>query len=438
MMGLRPTRLTLLLMSVPGAILLGWGAAEARGQSPDISAFPKLSAETDWPWWRGPSRNGIAPERARPPVRWSETENIVWQTPVPGRGHSSPIVVGNRVYLATADQAKQTQSVLAFDRRTGKPLWTTVINRGGFPARIHPKNTFATSTIACDGERLFVTFHNHETVQAAALDLDGKPIWQQVVGPFNPERYQYGYGPSPTLYGETIIVAAEYDGPSYLAALDRRTGKPVWRTPRPTNISYSPPIVAHVAGRDQLLLSGADKVVSYNPETGAELWSTPGTTAATCGTMVWEDDIVVASGGYPKAQTLAIRADGSGKVLWQNSQKCYEQSLLAHAGYVYGLTDGGTIYCWRLGDGQEMWKRRLHGPVSASPVLAGGKIYWANEHGVMYVFKPNPQQFELVSENQLGQSSFASPAVSGRQLFLRVASETADTLQETLYCIGEK
>jgi outer membrane protein assembly factor BamB len=232
-------------------------------------------------------------------------------------------------------------------------------------------------------------------------------------------------------------VAAEYDGQSYLAALDRRTGEPVWRTPRPFNITFSTPVVAHVAGRDQLLLSGANKVVSYDPKTGAELWSTPGTTLATCGTMVWDDDVVIASGGYPKAQTLAIRADGSGKVLWKNNQKCYEQSLLAHAGYVYALTDGGTIYCWRLGDGQEMWKQRLQGPVSASPVLAGGHIYWANELGVMYVIRPNPEQFELVAENQLGQHAFASPAISGPQIFLRVGSETDGKLQETLYCLGD-
>jgi outer membrane protein assembly factor BamB len=432
-LGLRLAGIILLL-----AILQGVGAADARGQTSGISAFPKLSAESDWPWWRGPSRNGIAPDAAAPPVRWSETDNVVWQTPVPGRGHSSPIVVGNRVYLATADASQQTQSVLAFDRGTGKPVWTTVINQGGFPASIHPKNTHATSTIACDGQRLFVTFFNHEAIQAAALGLDGKLAWEQAAGPFNPRLFQYGYGPSPTLYGETVIVAAEYDGDSFLAALDRRTGERVWRTPRPFNITFSTPVVAHISGQDQLLMSGANKVVSYNPETGAELWSAPGTTAATCGTMVWDGDIVVASGGYPKAQTLAIRADGSGQVLWRNSQKCYEQSLLAHAGLVYALTDGGTIFCWRIEDGKEMWRRRLQGPVSASPVLAGGNIYWANELGTMYVFKPNPHEFELVAENQLGQESFASPAVSSGQIFLLVASESAGKRQETLYCIGDR
>ncbi|HEV7224399.1 MAG TPA: PQQ-binding-like beta-propeller repeat protein [Pirellulales bacterium] len=202
--------------------------------------------------------------------------------------------------VGAADARGQTSGVSAFPKLSAES--------------IHPKNTHATSTIACDGQRLFVTFFNHEAIQTAALGLDGKLAWEQVAGPFNPRLFQYGYGPSPTLYDETVIVAAEYDGDSFVAALDRRTGERVWRTPRPFNITFSTPVVAHVSGQDQLLMSGANQVVSYNPKTGAELWSAPGTTAATCGTMVWDGDIVVASGGYPKAQTLAIRADGGGQM----------------------------------------------------------------------------------------------------------------------------
>jgi hypothetical protein len=291
--------------------------------------------------------------------------------------------------------------------------------------------------VACDGERLFITFYNHDSLQATALSLQGKQLWQKTVGPFRPRRFEYGYGPSPQIYRDTVIMAAEFDGPSYLIALDRKTGKQVWKTPRTDNISFSSPVVAHVAGRDQLLISGAGQVASYDPHTGKPLWSAQGTTAATCGTAVWDGDIVLCSGGYPKSETVAVRADGSGEVLWRNPQKCYEQSMLAHAGYVYGLTDNGVLFCWRVSDGKEMWKQRLRGPVSASPVLAGGHIYWANELGTHYVFKPNPQQAEILAENQLGDESFASPAVSGGRLFLRVASSKQGQRQETLYCIGE-
>lgn len=402
-----------------------------------VAEYPKLSIERDWPWWRGPSRNGIAEKSQTIPTRWSDSENVVWKTPVPGRGHSSPTVVGDRVFLASADTNEKTQSVLAFDRRTGKQLWKIDVSRGGFPQSIHSKNTHATSTLACDGERLFITFFHHETVQATALDLNGKQLWQKTVQPFNPRRYEYGYAPSPLLYRGTVIIAAEYDGDSFITALERATGKQVWQTSRPANITFSSPVVGNVAGRDQLLLSGTDQVASYDPNNGKKLWSTPGTTAATCGTAVWDGDIVVASGGYPKAETLAIRADGSGKVLWRNQQKCYEQSLLTYAGYVYGLTDNGVMYCWKITDGKEVWKQRLRGPVSSSPVLAGGHIYWANEHGTTYVFKPNPDRFESVSENQLGEESFASPSVCGGQLFIRTATGNGAKRQEYLYCIGQ-
>ena len=412
-------------------------AAEEREQG--IADFPKLSAASDWPWWRGPSRNGGAPESAQPPTEFSDTQNVVWKAPLPGRGHSSPTIVGDRIFLATADEQAQTQSVLALDRARGKILWQKQISQGGFPGSIHSKNTHATPTVACDGERLFITFFHHKTITLSALDLDGKPLWDVKAGSFDPQRYEYGYAPSPVLYRDTVIVAAEYDGDSFLAAFNRADGQEQWRTSRPKNISYSTPVVAPLAGRDQLLISGADQVASYDPSTGKLLWSVPGTTAATCGTIVWDGDTVFASGGYPGSETIAIRADGSGDVLWRNNQKCYEQSMIVAGGHLYSLTDGGVLFCWRGSDGQEMWKRRLSPPgVSASPVLAGGRIYWANEKGQMFVFQPNPERLELLATNQLGTDAFASPAVSGNQLFLRVAFRQGGQRSEFLYCLQAK
>lgn len=424
------------IASTASVLLLASACYAAETNEKGIADFPKLSAERDWPWWRGPSRNGIAEKSQAVPTQWSDTENVVWRTPIPGRGHSSPTVVGDRVFLATADTTQKSQSVLAIDRRNGKPLWETKINQDGFPRAIHGNNTHASSTIASDGERLFITFYNHDSIQATALDLNGKKVWQKTVQPFNPRRYEYGYGPSPVIYRGSVIITAEYDGESSITALDRLTGKQLWRAPRTANITFSSPVVAHVGGRDQLLISGTDQIASYDPSNGKKLWSTPGTSAATCGTMVWDGGTVFASGGYPKAETIAIRGDGSGEVLWRNNQKCYEQSMMAYNGNVYGLTDGGVIYCWRATDGKEMWKQRLRGPVSSSPVLAGGYIYWANERGTTYVFKPNPEKFDLVAENQLGDGSFASPAVCGGQLFLRTATGTGPKRQEYLYCFG--
>ena len=324
--------------------------------------------------------------------------------------------------------------MVAYDRTNGKQLWQKEVNRGAFPAKNHPKNTEASATIACDGERLFAAFYHHDKVVAVSLDLEGNVVWEQDVCKFRPRTYEYGYAPSPVVYRNTVIISAEYDGDSFITALDRQTGERVWQSPRPTMITFSTPVIASVAGKDQMLISGAQKVSSYDPATGKPLWSTDGTTFATCGTMVWDGEIVFASGGYPKAETLAVKADGSGKVLWRNNQKCYEQSMLAYDGYVYGLTDNGVIFCWRGSDGQEMWKERLKGPVSASPVLANGNIYWANELGTIYVFRATPDRFDLLAENHVGTDSFPSPAICGGQIFLRVATGTGNDRHEWLYC----
>lgn len=426
-----------ILVGVAMAIVSSQSARLVRAADHGIDDFPKLSRATDWPWWRGPDRNGIATETSVP-TTLSETENVIWKVTVPGRGHASPIVVGDRIYLATADEQKKTHLVVAFDRATGKQVWQVEVNKGGFPAKNHKKNTEASPTLACDGERLFAAFYHHDKVEAAAVSLDGEVTWKQAVCPFRPRTFEYGYAPSPLLYGETVIISAEYDGNSYITALDRVTGERVWRTQRPTMITFSSPVVAHVGGKDQLLISGSDQVTSYDPKTGKQLWFTQGTTLTTCGTVVWDDDIIFASGGYPKPETLAVKADGSGTVLWRNNQKCYEQSMLAHNGYLYALTGNGVVFCWRGRDGKEMWRQRLTGPVSASPVLAGGNIYWANELGTLYVFRATHERFEMVDQNQIGNDSFPSPAICGGQIFLRVAQTSGSGREEFLYCFGKR
>lgn len=425
-----------LLSVLLGALMIAsFAAADEKG----IGDFPKLSAERDWPWWRGPLRNGVA-DTAAVPTKFSDADNLSWKVRVPGRGHSSPTVVGDRIFLTTANTAQKTHTVLAFNRATGKSLWEIEVNKGGFPAKNHQKNTEATSTIASDGERVFATFYHHDKVVAVCLDFEGNKLWQEDVCRFRPRTYEYGYAPSPVLYKNTVIISAEFDGKkdSFITALDRTRGKRVWQTPRQDMITFSTPVITHVAGKDQMLISGAMKISSYNPEDGKPLWSTDGTTAATCGTMVWDGDIVFASGGFPKPETLAVKADGSGKVLWDNNQKCYEQSMIAHKGYLYALNDNGVMFCWRGTDGKEMWKERLTGPVSASPVLAGDHVYWANEHGTVYVFRPTPDRFELVAENQVGTDAFPSPAICGGQIFLRVGDGSGRERQEWLYCFANK
>ena len=424
-------RLTILMMTLALAFPHAARAQEA------LQGFAKLDSTRDWPWWRGALRNGLAGDRELV-TKFGDSENVIWKSPVPGRGHSSPIVVGNLVFLASADEAKQTQSVLCYDLGTGQMRWNREISAGGFPKNNHPKNTEASTTIACDGERLFVTFFHHQQVELATLDLDGKPGWIIKAGPFDPKMFEYGYAPSPVLFDNLVIVAAEFDGPSSIAAFDRATGREVWRTPRTNSISFSSPVIANVAGKSQLMMSGANEVSSYDPNNGKLLWKVEGTTAATCGTMVWTDTLAIASGGYPKAETIAVVADGSGKVAWRNKQKCYEQSMIIVDGFVYAYTDNGVMYCWEASTGKEQWRERLVAKVSSSPICANGNIYWANESGTVYVFKANPERFELIAENRLGDESFASPAVSGDRLILRVASGRDSQRQEYLYCLGER
>ena len=224
------------------------GAFEKLLIDQSIAAETSLRAKvttTDWPMWRGPNRNGIAADGQQPPVSWSATKNILWKTTVPGRGHASPTVVGNRVVLATAFERRQVQSVICFNRRTGVQLWKSDISKGGFPRGIHSKNTHATCTVASDRDRLFAVFCHHGHIQASALSLNGKILWQQVVGPFAPQRHSHGYAPSPTIYKSLVIIAAEYGRGGYLAGLDCRTGKVVWKQSRPAMLSHSSPIVAN-------------------------------------------------------------------------------------------------------------------------------------------------------------------------------------------------
>jgi len=414
----------------------GFGVTPTVAQEKGIGDFPTLDAQADWPWWRGPFRNGVATD-ASVPTKFGDGQNMAWKVKVPGRGHSSPIVVGDRVYLTTAFQKEERHCVVAFDRATGKEVWQVEVSQGAFPAKNHRKNTEATPSIAGDGERLFTTFYHHDQVEAITLDLNGKVLWRKKVANFHPKMYEYGYAPSPLIYQGTVIISSEYDGESFITALDRVTGKQVWQSKRLPLITFSSPVVSHIAGKDQLLLSGQESVVSYDPSNGKPIWAVKGTTFATCGTMVWDGDIVFASGGYPKAETIAVRADGSKKILWTNNQKCYEQSMITHGGHLYALTDNGVIFCWNGETGEEMWKERLAGPVSASPVLAGGHIYWANEAGTVYVFKPTPEKFELVAENTIGSSAFASPAICGGQVFLRVGEGDGNEYQEWLYCFSK-
>ncbi len=319
----------------------------------------------DWTQWRGPNHNNVADRGQTVPTSWSSSQNVAWQVSVPGRGHSSPIAVGDLIVLTSADERSQQQGVFGFDRQTGTMKWGKAISKGGFP-KLHAKNTHASSTPCSDGDQIYATFNHHNKIEAVALDMTGEIIWRQDVGGFVPKQYQYGYAAAPTLYKGKLIISGDSDTVAWVKALDTKTGRIVWQQNRPTKLNWSSPIVANISGKDQLLISGCEMIASYNPATGKPLWSQPCLTMATCGTVVWDDDTIYASGGYPKKQTVAVKADGSGEIRWSNNVKCYEQSMLYHNGHIYAVDDGGIAFCWHAKTGREMWKTRLRGPVSAS------------------------------------------------------------------------
>jgi outer membrane protein assembly factor BamB len=396
------------------------------------SSIVSAQEATDWPTWRGPNADGVIDSQS-PPTEWSTEKNVIWKVPVPGKGHASPTVVGDKILLATADQSAQTQSVLAFDRATGERIWETQVHSGNLTPKIHPKNTHASQTVVSDGNLAFAVFCNSGKIWTTALDLAGKKVWQKEMGNYTSNK-PFGFGTSPIFQDGKLFVTKECNADSFILALNPSDGEEIFRINQPKVTSYSVPVVATVAGKRQLLICGGKQVAGYDAESGVELWKAPAKWVTSCSTMVWDGDLVFASGGYPAQQTLAIRADGSAQVVWQNPVKVYEQSMIVVDGYLYAQAEKGIIYCWRCSDGKEMWKARTKGPESASPVLAGGNLYFTNELGMTFVVKPDPKEFKLVATNQLGSSSFASMTMLDDRIYTRVA----DGNQEWLYCLGEK
>ena len=413
-----------------------YATAQSSTQSPVEMKTKPASADYQWGTWRGPNDNGIV-DGQKVVTHWSQNENLLWASKIPGRGHSTPIIVDDRIFLTTSDVKTQTQSVLCYDRKDGKLLWNTLVNTGNFNPKIHPKNTHASPTVACDGERVYALFNNSEKNQLIALDMDGNIQWQRYVADYRTAK-PFGAGSSPILYKGSLYVPNETEaGDCAIIVIDPATGVETRRINRGNFISYSTPVIAEVAGREQLLMSGGSAVSSYDPESGTKLWSVPANWAITCNTMVWEGDMAFASGGFPGQQTLAINAR-TGQLVWDKPVKCYEQSMLVDDGRLYGMSDLGVVYCWDAKTGRELFKTRFEGPVSASPVLVDGNVFFTSENGNTLVIKAGTDRYVEVARNKLGTSAFASFAVTDNKIYTRVGFGTPGNIQEVLCCIGQK
>lgn len=419
------------LATIPATAVASQLLAEEKNVSDKLAIGPN-----DWPWWRGPTRDGIAPAQ-KIPLEWSATKNILWEAPVPGRGHGAATVVDDRVFLATADEKAEVQGLLCVNRKDGKQLWHTELHRGNFTkGGMNGKASHASSTPACDGERVYINFLNNGAIHTTALDLDGKRLWRTKVADYTLHQ---GFGSSPAVYGSLLLVTADNkgDGTGLVAGLDRATGKMVWSRKRPKLPNYTSPIVVTIDKKDQLILIGCNLVTSLDPLTGKENWEIKGSTEECVTSTVTDGKHVFTSGGYPKNHVAAVKVDGSG-VAWENKTRVYVPSMLYRAGHLFAVMDDGVAVCWKSDTGAEVWKGRLGGTFSASPVMVGDYILATNEAARTFIFKADPKEFESIGENKLGDEVFATPTVCGGRIYVRAAVKANGVRQEKLFCIGEK
>ena len=384
----------------------------------------------DWPCWRGPRLDGTSLE-TNVPVYWNATSNIAWKTELPGAGHASPIVHGDRIFTVSASADTQDRLLLCLDRKTGELLWKQKVLSAPFEQK-HELNSFASSTPATDGERIYVSFLDRDHMFAAAYDFQGKELWNNRPGPFSS---MHGFCSSPLIYRDKVILNGDHDGASYLVALSRTDGRMIWKTARENHTrSYCAPLIREMAGRQQMVLSGDKCVASYDPDEGERRWVIDGPTEQFVASPVYSEKtgLVYITGGFPAHHILAIRPNGSGNVtgthiVWRTTKgAAYVPSPIIAGDYFLVVSDSGVAYCFEAANGNVAWTERL-GVEHASLVSAEGRVYFLNDRGVMNVVKPGPQ-FVRLAENDLGESFFASPAISRGQIFLRG--------EKHLFCIG--
>jgi outer membrane protein assembly factor BamB len=295
----------------------------------------------------------------------------------------------------------------------------------------HSLNSFASSTPAADGERVYVTFLDKPWMRVFCYDYAGNKLWEKSPGEFHSK---HGFCSPPLLYKDTVIVNGDQDAEAFVVALDRKTGEERWRADRPNRVrSYCPPVVVEAAGKKQLVLTGSKCVASYDPDTGKPNWQIDGPTEQFVSSMILHDGVLFLTAGYPENWVMAIKPDGSGNVtkshvLWaKNKEGGYVPSPVAFGGKFFFVTDNGLASCWDAKAGRREWNERLGKRHSASAVVADGWVYFTADEGDTYVLKASPE-FEVLAKNPLGERCYSSPAFSDGEIFIRGV--------EHLFCIG--
>lgn len=394
-----------------------------------LGCFAPTATAEDWPCWRGPRGDGSSRD-AKIPTHWRESENIAWKTEIPGLGHSSPVVCGDRVFVTSCLTDTTERVLLCLDRNTGRRLWQRAVFKSPLEKK-HSLNSFASSTPATDAQFVYVSFLDVDKMLIAAYDFAGRQQWLVHPGVFSSV---HGYCSSPVIFEDKLIINGDHDGDAYLVALDRKSGKVVWKTPRENKTrSYCTPIIRTIAGQPQMILSGSKSVAGYDPRSGSQLWVIDGPTEQFVASMVDNGKLLFLTAGFPEHHILALRPDRRGTVresgiVWRTTENAsYVPSPIVVGDYFLVVADNGIASCYEAETGERLWKQRIGRHYSASLISAGGLVYFLSDDGVMKVVRPGPE-YELVAENHLGESCYASPAASDAHLFIRA--------EHHLYCIG--
>jgi outer membrane protein assembly factor BamB len=394
----------------------------------------------DWLSFRGPDGLGISSEKGLP-TEWSKEKNITWKLALPGKGASSPIIVGDRIYV-TAQTDDNGLHVLAIDRKKGEILWDQEIDRG----KLHANNlhNMATPSPVSDGKLIWAMFGTGDLV---CLDRSGKTQWKRnLVKEYGVYKTNHGYGSSPMLDDGKLFIVCMHQGPSYVLALDSKSGKNLWKQDRNLEAkeeaqdSYSSPIFLRARGRTQLVLEGAETVTAYDPAKGDLLWSSGGLKVphpygrTISGLAAGEGTVVaVASGFQNRGYTVALKADAKSdtdRKLWTQTKYAPDcPTPIIYRGKVFMIRDDGNASCLDLKTGEPLWQERLFSSnVKVSPVAGDGKVYFLSGQANCTVVKAS-DKFEVVSKNDLNESTLTTPAISRGQIFLRT--------DKGLYCVGQ-